>query len=91
MANGDMEAAERVEAAVLEAQSILDGWEFNKEIKFDIDKDGIEDDLGTIGEILNNFGDEFADQEIGFEITADDEPAIEALNHLLEIGALTTD
>ena len=91
MANGDMEAAERVEAAVLEAQSILDGWDFNKEIKFDIDKDGIEDDLGTIGEILNNFGDEFADQEIGFEITADDEPAIEALNHLLEIGALTTD
>ena len=91
MANGDMDAAERIEAAVLEAQSILDGWDFHAEIKFDIDKDGVEDDLGTIGELLNNFGDEFADQEIGFEITADDEPAIEALNHLLEIGALTTD
>jgi len=70
MANGDMEAAERVEAAVLEAQSILDGWEFKKEIKIDVDKDGVVDQITTIGEILNNFGDEFNNREIGFELTA---------------------
>ena len=89
MANGDMEAAERVEAAVLEVQSKLDGWEFDKKIEIDIDEDGVIDQITTIGQILNDFGDEFNNKEIGFELTANQEPAINSLNDLLAAGELT--
>lgn len=91
MAKGDEEAAERVEKALLE--DMMGDKLFNKEIpiNFDVDQDGVTDQLTTVGTLLNNFGDQYADKEIGFTVTADDEPAITALNQLLASGAMTAD
>lgn len=91
MAKGDKEAAERVEKALLE--DMMGDELFNKEIpiNFDVDQDGVTDQLTTVGTLLNNFGDQYADKEIGFTVTADDEPAITALNQLLASGAMTAD
>lgn len=91
MAKGDKEAAERVEKALLE--DMMGNELFNKEISinFDVDQDGVTDQLTTVGTLLNNFGDQYADKEIGFTVTADDEPAIAALNQLLASGAMTAD
>ena len=91
MAKGDKEAAERVEKALLE--DMMGDELFGKEIpiNFDVDQDGVTDQLTTVGTLLNNFGDQYADKEIGFTVTADDEPAIAALNQLLASGAMTAD
>ena len=91
MAKGDKEAAERVEKALLE--DMMGNELFNEEIpiNFDVDQDGVTDQLTTVGTLLNNFGDQYADKEIGFTVTADDEPAIAALNQLLASGAMTAD
>lgn len=91
MAKGDKEAAERIEKALLE--DMMGDELFNEEIpiNFDVDQDGVADQLTTVGTLLNNFGDQYADKEIGFTVTADDEPAIAALNQLLASGAMTAD
>lgn len=91
MAKGDKEAAERIEKALLE--DMMGDELFNEEIpiNFDVDQDGVTDQLTTVGTLLNNFGDQYADKEIGFTVTADDEPAIAALNQLLASGAMTAD
>jgi hypothetical protein len=75
MAEGDEEAAERVEKALLD--DMLGSLSNEKlEIPVEIDQDGVADGLTTVGELLNNFGDEYADKEIGFELTADESPAL---------------
>lgn len=88
MAKGDEEAAERVEKALLDDML---GNLSQQEVEIDVNADGVGDQLTTIGDMLNTFGDEFSDKEIGFEITADDSPAIAALNSVLEAGGMTAD
>jgi hypothetical protein len=69
----------------------MDKIDYDKTIKIDVDKDGVAEDLGTIGEMLNNFGDEWADKEIGFEATIDNTPALAGLDALLSAGEITAD
>lgn len=88
MADGDEEAAERVEKALLDDML---GSLSNQTVEIDIDTDGVADELTTLGELLNNFGDEYSDQDIGFEITADDSPAIAALNNILTSTNMTAE
>ena len=88
MAKGDEEAAERVEKALLEDML---GEDFTKTVDIDVDADGVADQLVTIGELFNNFGDEYADEEIGFTLTADQSPAIASMNELLMSGEMTAD
>lgn len=86
MAEGDEEAAERVEKALLD-DMLGDLSNEKVEIPVEIDQDGVADGLTTVGELLNNFGDEYADKEIGFELTADESPALQALNSLMATAA----
>jgi len=72
MANGVDGAAEDVEEAILRAEATMDGWDYDKEVNIDVNQDGVIDGLDTIGELLNSFGDEFANEEVGFTIQADD-------------------
>ena len=89
MAKGDIEAAERIESALL--MEDLGEDVFNREVKFDVDKNGVEDDLGTIGSMLSAFGDEWRDKPIGFEATLDNTPALAGLQQLLDSGYMTVD
>lgn len=91
MADGVEGAAEDVEEAFLRMQMSESGIDYDKEVTVTLDKDGLQNDITTVGELLNNFGDQFADKEIGFVATVDDEPAIAGLNDLLASGALTAD
>lgn len=91
MAQGDEEAAERVEDAWLEAQAKLDGWDLKKTIEFDVNQDGLINELDTVGELFDSYFDQWQDKEIGFELTADDTQAIEALQNLVDSGVITAD
>ena len=84
MAEGDEEAAERVEKALLDDML---GELSNKKVEIDVDADGVADQLTTVGDLLNTFGDEFSDKPIGFEITADESPALQALNNIMAVSA----
>lgn len=86
MAEGDEEAAERVEKALLEDML---GEDYNMQVDVDVNSDGVVNELDNLGTLLNNFGDKYADEEIGFVLTADQEPALQALNDLGMAGALT--
>ena len=88
MAEGDEEAAERVEKALL--QKML-GDDYNMQVNIDVNSDGVVNELDNLGTLLNNFGDNYADKEIGFVVTADQDPALQALNELGMAGALTGD
>ena len=87
MADGDVEAAERIEKALLEDML----GDNDLQVNIDVNEDGVVNQLDNLSTLLNGFGDQYADEEIGFTITADDEPAINALNALLQSGAMTAD
>jgi len=93
MSNGVEGAAEKVEEKVLRAEAALDGWDYDKKIQvdFDVDGDGLKDQLSTIGEVLNNFGDQHANEPVGFVATIDNTPAIAGLNELLSAGEMTAE
>jgi len=78
MANGVEGSAEEVEENILRAESAMSDWNYDAKLEIDVDGDGAIDEITTVGEYLNNFGDEYADMPIGFEIESD--PAIDALN-----------
>jgi hypothetical protein len=84
-------AAEKVEEAVLRAQLSMDGLDYDKQINFDVNTDGVVNQLDTIGTLLNAFGDEHANEPIGFTATLDNTPAIAGLNQLLAAGQMTVD
>lgn len=88
MAKGSREAAEEFEKQLLMEDL---GDDYTMPINFDVNSDGAIDQLDTLGDFLNSFGDEFANKPIGFTIEADDSAAIQALNELLASGAITVD
>lgn len=91
MANGVEGAAEKVEEAVLRAQAEAEGWDYDTEIKVkvDVDNDGVADALGTMGELINNFGDQYADIPVGVSI--DDTAALAAMTEMLNSGQMTAE
>lgn len=91
MANGVEGAAEKVEEAVLRAQADAEGWDYDTEIKVkvDVDNDGVADELGTMGELINNFGDQYADIPVGVSI--DDTAALAAMTEMLNSGQMTAE
>ena len=89
MAKGDVKAAERIESALLFEE--LGEEQFNRQINFDVNSDGIKNELDTMGALLSSFGDEWRDKPIGFEATLDNTPALAGLNELLASGAMTVD
>lgn len=93
MAKGEEGAAEAVEEAFLRAYAAQENWNYDQEIEieFDIDHDGVVDQLTTIGELLNNFGDEHSKQPVGFKATLDNTPALAGLQSLLDAGSMTVD
>ena len=91
MAQGDEEAAERVEDAWRQAQAELDGWDHQKTVTIDVNQDGFINELDTLDVLLDDYFDQWNDKEIGFELTADDTQAIEALQNLIDSGDITAD
>lgn len=91
MVEGDLDAAEELEGELL--KDILGDDKFNEPIKvdFDVDHDGIVDQLSTVGELLNNFGDEFADKPIGFTVDVDDSAALASLSNMATNGTLSAE
>ena len=89
MSKGDIEAAERIESALLFEE--LGEEQFNRQINFDVNSDGVKNELDTMGALLSSFGDEWRDKPIGFEATLDNTPALAGLNELLASGAMTVD
>lgn len=89
MAKGDIEAAERIESALLFEE--LGEEQFNRQINFDVNSDGVKNELDTMGALLSSFGDEWRDKPIGFEATLDNTPALAGLQELLDSGYMTVD
>lgn len=89
MANGDTKAAERVERALLESQAQLENWGSN--LHDTNGSGGIQDELNGIIDQLNSFGDKYADMPIGFEVTANTDPALQAFDSLLQSGQMTAE
>ena len=91
MVQGDLEAAEELEGELL--KDILGDEKFNEPIKvnFDVDHDGVVDQLSTVGELLNNFGDEYADKPVGFTVDVDDSAALAALSDMATNGTLSAE
>lgn len=91
MANGSDDAAEQVEAAFLRVQLAQEGIDYDQEINIDVDADGVADGLTTIGAMLSAFGDEYANEPVGFTATLDDTPALAGLTNLVNMGYMTAD
>lgn len=89
MAEGDIEAAERIESALLMKELGEDN--FNKQIDFDVNDDEVKNELDTMGSLLSTFGDQWRDKPIGFEATLDNTPALAGLQQLLDSGYMTVD
>lgn len=89
MSKGDKKAAESVERALLQSQAQLENWGANL---IDTNKSGgIQDELNGIIDQLNSFGDQYADMPIGFEVTANTDPALQAFDSLLQSGQMTAE
>lgn len=91
MAKGDKKAGEELEEAILRGQAAMDEWDYDKQIDIDINKDGVVNQLDTVGELFNNFGDQYADKLAGFKIDIDDSQALSTLDALLSSGQMTVD
>lgn len=87
MVDGDKKAAQDIETALID--NLLGDKNKNIVVDVDVNGDGAKTELDNLGGLLSTFGDDYANQEIGFELTANDEPALAALNNVLASGKMT--